>query len=37
MSFFIRVAIVILCAYAGSAVAASQFADLPDGNQMARK
>jgi hypothetical protein len=37
MSFIIRVAIVMLCAYAGSAVAASQFADLPDANQMARR
>jgi hypothetical protein len=37
MSFIMRIAIVILCAYAGSAVAASQFAELPDANQMARK
>jgi hypothetical protein len=35
MSFIIRIAIVILCAYAGSAVAASQFGDLPEANQMA--
>jgi hypothetical protein len=37
MSFMIRAAIVILCAYAGSAVAASQFSDLPDANQATRK
>jgi hypothetical protein len=37
MSFMIRVAIVVLCAYAGSAVAASQFSDLPDANQTAPK
>jgi hypothetical protein len=36
MSFMIRVAIVLLCAYAGSAVAGNQFSDLPDANQTAR-
>jgi hypothetical protein len=37
MSIIIRVLIVLVCAYAGSAVAGAQFSDLPDPYQTASK
>ena len=37
MSIIIRVAIVVLSAYAGSALASFQFPDLPDPSQMAQQ
>lgn len=37
MSIVIRVAIVVLSAYAGSALASVQFADLPEPSQMLQK
>jgi hypothetical protein len=37
MSIIIRVAVVVMCAYAGSIVAGVQFPDLPDPYQMAQK
>jgi hypothetical protein len=37
MSIIIRVVVVVTCAYAGSAVAGVQFADLPDPYQVAQK
>jgi hypothetical protein len=37
MSIIIRVAIVVLSAYAGSALASVQFADLPEPSQMLQK
>jgi hypothetical protein len=37
MSIVIRVAIVVLSAYAGSALASVQFPDLPEPSQMLQK
>jgi len=37
MSFIIRVAVLVACAYAGSIVAGIQFPDPPDPYQMAQK
>ena len=37
MSIIIRVAVLAVCAYAGSIVAGVQFPDLPDPYQMAQK
>ena len=37
MSFTVRIAVILLCAYAGSALGTAQFEELPEAAQMSSR